>query len=213
MRINEFARNLSLAEQKMVAYIKQNCGQILELYHTIPERMYRNAKMGNVGFFITNSPENRTPVDTPPNLQHDVDYALHEAGFRALRSNSIFVLGVPPLYKFGEQYIIFPEDNFEFTWSIEFMDFANIFYDFNLQPGKNINYEEIMYDEDLEPTFGEFLNDLLNLTPVEFAQAYKFRDDNLEEALASRCEIYVHGRHVGVAVNQERILKALGLIS
>lgn len=52
--------------------------------------LYRGIHYCNQIYFIQNKFENRSPKDTPKEVQTKVDNLLSQAGFSSLRSNSVF---------------------------------------------------------------------------------------------------------------------------
>lgn len=89
------------------------------------------SKDWNPVYGIKEIPKERTPVDTPPFIQKIIDEYLKSKGFKAVRSNSIFVTGDINLTKtfsfsgkdIRDIYVIFPQKNFFFTWNPKVRDF------------------------------------------------------------------------------------------
>lgn len=68
--------------------------------------------------FLEKSPEHRQPSDSHPGLMRSFDQSLHQLGFAALRSNSIFCSGDKDTASyFGHLYVIFPRNGFDFTYT------------------------------------------------------------------------------------------------
>ena len=114
--------------------VEENCSQILEIYKRNKAVFLRGAG-GGLSIFVSSPREDRSPRDLDPKL-HDiaVEY-FQKKGFKANRDNSIFVSGqkLDSLRKittygyYGRTYIIFPYDNFDYTWSPKITDLYNRF--------------------------------------------------------------------------------------
>lgn len=90
--------------------------------------LYRGMKNETLSFYgYIPVKKNRQPLDTPVVIQQIIDEYLSEKGFRALRSNSIFVTGnLDFAKKFGFPYVIFPPKKFYFTWNTTIRDFTQM---------------------------------------------------------------------------------------
>jgi hypothetical protein len=69
---------------------------------------------------VVSQSKTRTPAYPYPNAEAK----LKEAGFEALRSNSLFCTGdIRRAEDYGEPYVIFPKNGFKFTWSWKNVDY------------------------------------------------------------------------------------------
>jgi len=114
---------LSKKHTKVVNFIKTNCSDILKLYQRSGQYLYHGFKEKHQLLFLGNPRTDRKPRNSEPKFQEAIDNHLKDAGFKALRSNSIFCV---PLRRrssyYGSPYIIFPLNGFNYTWSDKFFD-------------------------------------------------------------------------------------------
>lgn len=109
-------------------YITRHCGQALEIMRAVKNPLFRGIDI-RVPYFFGHPRENRPSFGGDPDLMELIDGKLASAGFKALRHNSIMCSGsATKAFQFGETYLVFPRDGFDFTWSPEISD-AN-FYEF-----------------------------------------------------------------------------------
>lgn len=102
--------------------IKEECTQICNIY-SIEKKFLYSGKKNNEDFIILNEISNRKPKDTNENVQNLFDEIFTELGFIAKRSNSLFTTGnIAEAKKYGSVYVVFPYDNFHFTWSKKIRD-------------------------------------------------------------------------------------------
>lgn len=98
--------------------INKNCGGFLQEIRSSGHWPWRGLGYSPGGAFLGNTPRYRPPKDSDPTLQAIFDRMLAEMGFKALRSNSIFVTGDSDLaMDYGSLYVIIPWDSSDFTWS------------------------------------------------------------------------------------------------
>lgn len=98
--------------------IKQNCSQAIKLYKTQRSLMYRGLKGTNVDAFKSYSRSDRKPSDSAIGLHELYNLALQTVGIKARRDNSIFVSGnYSQAREYGNVYVIFPVDGFNYSWS------------------------------------------------------------------------------------------------
>ena len=106
----------------VIGFIQNNCTDILSTYKQTNKLLYRGTKEFNFlrspEFFLKKSYDKRIPKDTIKKYQDQLDRKLKEAGFEALRSNSIFTTGQESTAdSYGDKYAIFPIDGFSYTWA------------------------------------------------------------------------------------------------
>jgi hypothetical protein len=151
-------------------FIEINCSDILKFYKETGNMLYRGIHNFDP-YLVTNVITNRKPVDTPLSIQKVTDARLKEAGFTALRSNSIFCFG-DSLYcaYYGNIYLVFPFNGFSYTWSYYIKDF----------------YEE--YDT----RFKKEMNNISNMSSSDFIKSFGFTNKYLKDACNTPNEILIH---------------------
>lgn len=164
-----------------IAFIKRRCKKILEDYRKTNRIFYRGTSTAG-DIFIGKPIANRRPVDTNPIYQKLLDNKLSLMGFKALRSNSIFVTSSEyGTSSYGSQYAIFPIDGFSYTWTPLADDLTNTFD----LAGKNYS--------------NDFVNDLYDLDNKEFVKKYEFKNNvGIYNVLRSGNEVYINGPYVAV---------------
>jgi hypothetical protein len=106
--------------EKVIEYLKQNCSDIIEDMRATKKLLYRGLKRGELGpIFVGQSRQDRKPKDTGSKVSAFFDQALASHGFKALRSNSIFVTSeYHHALSYGNAvYAIFPINGFNFTYT------------------------------------------------------------------------------------------------
>ncbi len=209
-------QNLNGTEKsvKVTNFIKKHCSEFLAVYQNSGALYHGFKKTKPLSdTFITNSRENRTPKDSAVEYQKLIDEKLKQAGFNALRGNSIFCTHDPfTALKFGKVYLIFPLNGFDFTWSRSYdltaeyaltysgyLNAKEMYKEFKEaeQSGDSLYIKQMylqMSNDDYKMYF-----DLKRLTPEEFIKKYRFSNKNLEKALASNFEIYIRGQYISVS--------------
>ena len=164
--------------KKAAEFINVHCSDAVEAFLQTDQLLFHGNR-GLKGFIaMGSSPEHRRPKDTNPNTQRLIDYKLREAGFKALRSNSIFATsryGVTKQY--GRTYVLFPLNGFDFTWSNKIQDIWSV-ADFDS---------------------GNFMRDLRQSSPADFIAEWDFRKNDFPAALNRGHEIMIHGKVVAVS--------------
>jgi hypothetical protein len=200
MRLTEFIRPITsgkrISMHEAHALIMQNCNEILNLYRKNAGRfdpfLFRGVRLESDAF-ISEPINFRQPQDTPNKVQTIIDSKLAAAGFKALRSNSIFCTGNKYNAKFfGSSYVIFPFDGFAFTWSEEIFDLTTDYDLFNDKDSKKPNENSVA-----------FVNTINDMSGPQFVERYGFKNTDLQQAILSEHEIYVRGKYV--AVNSDHI--------
>lgn len=103
--------------------IKTKCSDIYNFYEKNKIYLFSGRKNRKEIFFKIGHISNRDPVNTPKEISSLIDNAFFNNGFQALRSNSIFCTGNFDIAKtYGEVYIVYPKNGFDFTWSRYFDD-------------------------------------------------------------------------------------------
>ena len=97
--------------------IVPNCSESIAACKSAEKFMYRGFS-SNQPIVRGRSWDDREPVDSDPKLSRHFDNMLKALGFKALRSNSIFVTSAfrTAMY-FGTPYIIFPINGFNYTYT------------------------------------------------------------------------------------------------
>ncbi len=209
---NGFARHLrSRDNPRLIPFIQKNCSDFLDvagkrkLYHGVHSRP---------SIFFGRTMNDRRPQATDPEIAKLIDLKLSEAGFTAIRSNSIFCSGDSLLTSnFGPTYCIFPINGFSFTWSRKIRDFtidtglssSGLKYhkegDISHRNWKNWSPQEkltqTLFDK---KTLRKIANNLKNITlnGKAFAHEYQFSDTDIIEAIASGNEILIHGSYIAI---------------
>jgi len=142
--------------------------------------MYRGirAKESKSPIFISSSPKNRKPKDTPGNIHNILDELfLQRFGWRA-RSDALFCSGdMSQAGFYGATYEIYPANGFKFVWSERIRDLYNEYDMFKYSSGIYKGHDRPFSVEDIEE---------------HFIQAIKtYRNDDLGAALYSGHEIMV----------------------
>lgn len=106
----------SPALDKLVKTIAKECSQVLPYYRKAKLVLVRGTEGPTA--FVGRSWEKREPKDSSEELQKYYDMILKKAGFKALRSNSIFTTSdMGQADKYGDVYVIFPKNGFAFHWN------------------------------------------------------------------------------------------------
>ncbi len=193
--------------------IKKYCSDYYSILRHNPP-LYRSLSVmsGIPDIFIANSREDRVPKDTALMYQEAIDKKLKEAGFNALRGNSIFCISDVGGAYFSKKYIIFPINGFNYTWCPT----ADLTEKYELTYGNWDTATENLEDMQFKSKMGDDYSanvaltkkpeykmyyDLLDLTPKEFVVKYKFTNQNLNVALDLGYEVYVHGQYIAIYDN------------
>lgn len=169
---------------KVKEFIDSHCSKSLQAMQSNNRLLFRGIPSVPSKIFVGNSEKARPPRNTKLKYHKAIDKRLKQSGFKALRSNSIFVTSDHmEARNYGYLFVIFPFDNCDITWSSEYTDLTiNLGLQSNRQPVKQV---------DREITSPTFSND-------EFIKEYGFHKDNLIDAIKTRNEIYIHGSYVAV---------------
>lgn len=171
MKLLEFDVSLS----KFSYIIESDCSNILKIFRSCNKVLFRGIK-SEKSIINGQSPINRKPMDTTLDLQELIDSKLRAAGFKALRSNSIFCASdYFSTEYYGNPYIIFPINGFDFS----FCRYADL-------------HEELKLSK----------QELENLSPEEFVSTLKYNNTNIKIALKKSMEICIHGNYIAVSYDE-----------
>jgi hypothetical protein len=171
----------------VIPLVQQHCTQSLHAMRETGKYLYRGIKQSPPLVFLGQSRNNRNPSASPGQFQRNVDAAFNMAGFKALRSNSIFVsssISEAKNYSYEGVYLIFPVDGFSFTWSPRisdlYIDEYNIFDDYTK---RTLFFRE----DDASP-------ELLK----EFLERSLYRNTDFTSAIESTNEIMISGKYYAI---------------
>jgi hypothetical protein len=195
MKINEVINN---DLDNILDTISQECSDFLEEGGW--QLLFRGIKNANSPTLLSQSREGRRAKDSSWQWQEAIDTKLKEAGYSALRSNSIFVSGNQQVAQaYGDLYCIFPIDGFQYTWSGEIRD---IFAEYSTD---EYNWDRwtkhVSINPKTDPLLAKSYNffvDLKTLTGKEFAGKYAFENSDLKDAINSKHEIYIRGSYYAI---------------
>lgn len=175
---------------KLKKYIDQHCSRYLNDMQTMHRLIFRGIPKQELIPFVGHSENNRKPRDTKITFQRAIDSKLKAAGFKALRSNSIFVtVDHIKARNYGNLFAIFPFDSCNFTWSTEYSDLST---DLGIQRNASFPADDRTV---------AFIKDKDNVT--QFIQDYGFRNDDFKAAIKYPMEIYINGTYVAVPFTKE----------
>jgi hypothetical protein len=176
MRLTEI-NNSGSGNDAIISFIKEKCSDILVLYRENRKVLYRGIASSEK-YLIDESPVNRLPRDTPRFLSFAIDDKLQAAGFKALRSNSIFCTGrendAIAYADGGSLYVIFPVNGFDYTYC-KYRDLT----------------EEMEYN----------VPQIQNMSTDKFIKDLEFKDTDLGFAMHTGVEVYLHGKYAAVRYN------------
>ena len=130
---NKLSTTLTEADVKYFSLIENDCSDFLKYMKKAGRMLFRGMD-SNGKVIYGRSHEKRSTMDTSENVQKRFDELLKVAGFKALRSNSIFTSGdMDHAENYGDPYMIFPKNGFNYTWSEEHADWVpdedNVYFD------------------------------------------------------------------------------------
>lgn len=174
----------STTAEKYIALLERDCSDALRAMVAAQGFLYRGLRdkrtpTGNVpspSAFRGAPHAARKAKDTYPALQVDVDNLLKASGFKALRSNSIFVTSDPDqASEYGQLYLVFPVNGFDMLWSPKYEDFYTGFLDrygpvvTAMKHSKYIDEEDFIdvlrHGNQLIRTIRTFVSDAINDDP------------------------------------------------
>lgn len=134
-RVNNAQNNIKMFSEAIPAIgdtlklISSECSEALQTYRSLNQMLYRGMKTeSNVAWFEGMPRENRKATDTSKASHALLNKMFEIAGIKARRDNSIFVSSdLDQASEYGDIYIIFPKDGFDFSWSPKYKDFFRDF--------------------------------------------------------------------------------------
>ncbi len=178
----------------LVKFINLKCPTIISSIKRTDTFLYRGidkAYGANLAFLGT-SPTNRDPYGLSEAVSDGLNEVMIKQGFKAIRSNSIFCTSDLEFLQskhsiFGEAYLIFPIDPFDYTWSPIVDD---------------INYD-IFKDNHIAKYYIDLFKKTLNLNNLrKFIKDAEYKNTDLDDALKSHCEIMIHGKYLALDANK-----------
>ncbi len=164
---------LKLKFEYVLNSIEKHCSEFLNEFKQEKKLLYHGFNSNYDTFLIGRSRDKRRPKDSPSWFNKIVDSYLYEAGFTALRGNSIFVTGsIWMASDYGTAYAMFPINGFTYTWCADYKDFYEDISDFEIKNS--------------------------NVSPQEFVNHYDFRDGELSTAIDTGHEILIHGQYIAI---------------
>lgn len=177
MRLSEISpgEKALVASNRIASFIKlvkTECSDAWDAYHRTNKLLCRGVKNAhNISMFHGLTRNSRNPMSTSRGEQDHIDMALKKYGFTALRSNSIYCTADEGDAKsYGELFIIFPKNGFDFTWSPVIGDLYLDMRRSGIANATTMSYEEII-------------------------EQFQFRKDRFDEALDSYHEILIKGEY------------------
>jgi hypothetical protein len=217
---NDLLKIKAFIEQNCQPYLKE-IGGIEELPYTLMHGSNSSALKQNIATIITINQE-RKPKDTPLYIHDQLNAGLMKAGFKAHRGNSIFVSGHNGVSgSYGQTYIVIPIGEYHYTWGLAkygpirdlwdlqpYIDMANQGYmsidDDEMQEGANLSDDEM---DQFRGDTGKFIKQTIRETDTlknyqlhfhvleDYFKKY-YKVDNLEAAIRSGAEVYLHAQKV-----------------
>lgn len=140
MRYSEIANNTSmLSDEEFLKRISTECSDILK-YYKKGKVLYRGLDE-NSTYVEGEATKKRTPMNMEEVLSVNIDSWLSEHGFKAIRNNSYFATSKKEDASFyGNPYVIFPKNGFEYTWFINSNDLYYTASEMDNYPDIDINY-------------------------------------------------------------------------
>ena len=156
----EVGKTITPNEAKYFSLIEKQCSQFLSDAKRVEKFLYRGMSDG-VPVLYGKPHVDREPMDTNAAVQRKLDDILKMAGFKALRSNSIFTTSDwTQAEEYGSIYIIFPKNGYSFTWSKKHSDWIPSMKNLSSAGGAvndNIAWDDFGSDvlNSIEEAFGE----------------------------------------------------------
>jgi len=188
-----FVRDLKQA----IPYIEKNCSKFLPILHN-NGFLYRGFKLNDLphAVFYGYPRKDRLPRDSNADLQKMFDEALDMEGIVAKRSNSLFVTGQKRQAEaYGLPFIIFPCNDVHYAWS------------------KRVH--DIILDKHNQPEFLQLVGEYDNHHIDEYEYVGQFQklfgivQDEIEQAMKQKHEIWLTGHYVAVLATLEPQLRKL----
>jgi len=208
LKSGQIQRILGQKSKSISNFIENHCSQILDIYWKEQKYLYRGVNLISTSqFMLGNSRDNRSPKDTPKEVQLLIDKRLQEAGFEARRSNSIFCtsnLYTAEAYAIPLRnvFIIFPINGFSFTYNSMARDLYT-YYGLKRQLDRTDSVSSFMRE----------LNDD-SISSDIFCSKYGFEKTNLGYGISNLREIYINGKYVAIKIKTkllDHVLEDLNL--
>jgi hypothetical protein len=187
----ELSRDSSTGAQEKLYEI----GRAQEVYNTLKKNasdalaaakstgfLYRGTKQKVPDLFLGTPWLQRKPRDTKASDQKKIDELLTQAGYQALRSNSVFASGaLAQAAVYGKVYMVFPFNEAKITWNTKYNDFWSDIID-NRQldtvlSGKSAYINDAYDIRNQFRNISGYLNQMRNLV-IKFARGITDATDN-----------------------------------
>ncbi len=182
-----FTDNSDSKLDEVMSFIDINCSEIIKSVKSAKKLLYRGIDLSKISatIFQGTTPLSRTPRGQSKKEQATFDNLLNLAGFKALRSQSISCTDNKAIgFGGGNTYAIFPLNGFSFAWSPTIEDV-----------GCNTDLStclQIIWNNDI---FNEKIAD-------NFIRQMSLKNYDLENALLSGNEIWIHGSYIALSLNE-----------
>ena len=199
MRINEIKE---LTEKDVIASCRKilvQCSEFVSDMRKAQMFLYRgvNYSIDASPIFMANSPEDRKPIGQTQREQYILDMLLSFEGFESLRSNSVACSStLSEITRFGRPYIIFPINEFSFTWSSVINDIGS-----NMELAKSLKIWDASFTAKVRSN-KEKLNAeefIKQWNAPEFIKKWEFKNTDMIAALNSGNEISIHGKYFAIS--------------
>lgn len=183
--------------RQAVPFIQKNCSKYLPIMHNVGF-LYRGFNVNDLphAVFYGRPRADRTPRDSDPELQKMFDFALDMEGILAKRRNSLFVAGQKAQAEgYGLPFIIIPCNDVLYAWS-------RTVHDIVLDGHSNLEFAKLVEEYNKHHIDSE---DFVR----EFQRMFRIEQTDLEKAMASEHEIWIHGHYVAVLATLEPQLRKL----
>jgi hypothetical protein len=166
----------------IIKMLRRDCSEVIAAMQKYGNFLYRGMSGDDLPLaFLSRPQEDRKSQNHNTDNNNKFDAIAAKAGFKALRSNSIFcITDVTATLLYGKPYIVLPKNGYAVTWS------PLVF----------------VFKEDVNPA---------DLDKPGFLQKYEFQDSNLDDAMESENEILIRGEYYTFAANEyeEQLRSAL----
>lgn len=156
--------------------LEYECSDALSLAKSTGKFFYRGTVDDMFLIYKGRIRDNRRPMNTPQEIQNRINDWLLDHGFKALRTNSLFVTtDWNQAGSYGTPFIIFPKNGFSYTW---FQNSKDLYHTMN----------------EISPTEHELIQHLDDDRNLDaFMQRVGPRNDNIQEAIRNGVEIMISG--------------------
>lgn len=172
-------------------FLTKHCSEIISIMQNTGKSLQRGVRGKFDLVFYEKTPINRNPLSTKEVYNTQINKQLQAAGFKALRSNSIFCKSSNPGRFYGPTYLIMPINGFDYTW-------CQTAYDLTITYNLDIDPDQVDYKLSLD-----FDKSLFNDDPKVFVKKYGFTNKNIEKCLLLNYEIYIHGKYIAMQYDSD----------